>query len=729
MRTLIKSDRPVSGPEEDIIPHLLIKAWESHAHKQFAEVHRMCRRILSLNPDHCEALHLLGLAFRGQGDHDSALSCLERARDAQPDHPVHCNSLAVVLNEMGQYDRAAVCLREVLRMCPDHADARSNLGLALFHQGRLAQAAQSFQEAIAVDPVHAPAWANLGMIRLVQGNYSQAVDAYQKALQVDAKRPHWLSNLGAALIGLGKYQQAAVCYKAALSIVPQDINYCVGLGVALRGLGDFSGSIKILEKALAGSPGHADALANLAVVCQHACVWQKSAELHDQLEQTTRSCLDTGQLPAEQPLFNIRRCADLSLNLSVARAWSSHAEQQALRSAGKFEHKPGQRRSDRITLGYLSYDFRDHPVAQQLLPLFRRHDRNRFRVLAFSMGPDDHSEYRRRYENDCDEFIDIKDQSQMASAQTIYDHRVDILIDLMGHTDHHRIGILALRPAPVQIGYLGFLGTTGSSFTDYLITDSIVVPHSHADCYSEKLIRMPYCYQMNHQELTRQGKTCNRSDWGLPEDAFIFCSFNQAYKIDPDLFDAWMHILEQVPGAVIWLYRDNDLAADHLKTAAEKRGIDRNRLIFAGKLPLADHLQRLKLADMALDTTAYNGGATTSNALLAGIPVLTVLGRHWVSRMTASHLLAIGMPELVAKDLTGYRQKAVDLARHPDRLLSLKRKLRRNSDTMPLFDAEMFVRHLEKGLCQAWNNFQSGRPAAHISIETIATHAGRAGQP
>ena len=263
------------------------------------------------------------------------------------------------------------------------------------------------------------------------------------------------------------------------------------------------------------------------------------------------------------------------------------------------------------------------------------------------------------------------------------------------------------------------MGSTGASYIDYLIADEIVVPKSHTAHYSEKIVWVPHCYQLNHRETIPTGMSYDRAHWRLPDQGVVFSCFNQTYKIDADLFDAWMHILTHVPHSVLWLYRDNHLAAEQLQSGAEERGIDRHRLVFADRVPLADHLQRLQLADIALDTLTYNGGATISHALLAGIPVITVLGRHWVSRMSASHIYCLDLAELVAHDLTQYRQKAVDLATSPKQLQALKNRLKQKIDVMPLFDTDLFVRNFEKGLCAVWQNYCCNRPPIHIKVSAL----------
>jgi protein O-GlcNAc transferase len=454
----------------------------------------------------------------------------------------------------------------------------------------------------------------------------------------------------------------------------------------------------------------------MCVALQQTCQWDKLAPLLQRLGNSTYQALQNQTQPAEQPMFNIWRSCDLGLNSAVARAWSQQAEQQALRGSRRYSHRRLERTNRRITLAYLSYDFRNHPVAHQLQPLFELHDRDRFRVLAYSIGADDGSIFHRQIENDSDEFIEIGHLSPAQSARRIHDDGSDILIDLMGHSHHNRMQIPALRPAPIQVGYLGFLATTGSDFIDYLIADEVVVPPNHYEMYSEKLLQMPVCYQMNHRQFFPTNCTTERQEWGLPSEGVVFCSFNSAYKISAELFAAWVDILKRVPGSVLWLLRDNALAEQQLKQAAERLGLETGRLIFTGKIPLVDHVQRLQLADLALDTIAYNGGATTANALWAGVPVLTILGKHWVSRMSASHLTALKMPELVASSLDGYIRRAVNLGRSSRALQALRSKLNRRRLASPLFDGSHFVRDLEVGYEMIWKRYCSGMPPAHIQV-------------
>jgi protein O-GlcNAc transferase len=347
-------------------------------------------------------------------------------------------------------------------------------------------------------------------------------------------------------------------------------------------------------------------------------------------------------------------------------------------------------------------------VAYQIRGLLAGHDRDRFEIFGYACNPDDGTPYRRRLADACDHFRDLHAATNPSIARQINADGVQILVDLSGHSRDNRLGIAALRPAPVQVGYLGFLGTTGADFVDYVLADPIVVPPAHAVYYTEKIAYLPYCYQANDDQMPMVAPSGQRSLWALPDQAFVYCSFNQPYKIDARLFGVWMAILRRVDHGVLWLAQRSALARVNLSRAAEQARIDPARLIFAGFAPLEQNLARLQLADLVLDTLIYNGGATTANALWAGVPVLSTLGAHWVSRMSASALEAVGLPELIAGDLDEYEELAVALAREPLRLGALRDRLRKNRIGAPLFNTRQFTRHVEEAYARMWHRHAAG---------------------
>ena len=372
--------------------------------------------------------------------------------------------------------------------------------------------------------------------------------------------------------------------------------------------------------------------------------------------------------------------------------------------------------SDKITLGYFSADFRNHPIAHLTCGLFGQHDRECFNVYGYSYGKDDGSRYRNQIRRDCDRFIDVQGMSSPDIARRIYEDKVCILVDLMGHTAGSRLNVCALKPAPVQVTYLGFPGTTGASFMDYIITDKIVTPLVHEPYYSEKPVYLPHCYQVNNNRQEIADRRWRRTDLGLPEDGFVFSSFNQPVKIDPVMFNCWMNILKRIPHSILWLLLDNRIAEDNLRQAAEAAGIRPDRLIFSPKLPKAEHLARMNLADLALDTRVYNGHTTTSDSLWAGVPVVTLMGDHFASRVSASILSAVGLPELIAQSLKAYEDLAVYLASHRDYLYRLRQKLKRYSKTKPLFDTQKFVQKLEQAFQRMWQRYLQGKMPGSFEV-------------
>jgi protein O-GlcNAc transferase len=351
-----------------------------------------------------------------------------------------------------------------------------------------------------------------------------------------------------------------------------------------------------------------------------------------------------------------------------------------------------------------------------MLNLYGSHDRRDFKVNCYSYGQADGYTYRRKIEQDCDNFIDLFHLSHVESARRIYQDGVDILVDLVGHTEDNRMTICGYRPVPIQVSYLGFLGSSGADFMDYIITDRVVTPEAHAPYYSENFVYMPHSYQINDY-LTETSQTgVKRQEFGLPDDTFVFCSFNKPYKIEPVMFDSWMNILRKVDNCVLWLISGGKTADWNLKLAARERGVDSGRLIFAEMVPLEQHLERLQLADLALDTRIYNGGATTSNALGTGVPLITLLGDHFVSRMSASSLQAIGLPELITHSLEEYEALAVRLARNPAELRSIRQKLNENRSSTPLFDHLRYVRNLENAYRQMWEIFLTGEKPRQIDV-------------
>ena len=402
------------------------------------------------------------------------------------------------------------------------------------------------------------------------------------------------------------------------------------------------------------------------------------------------------------------------MNSELAANRSQHIASRTTTEKVGFEFDGRRSANGKIVIGYLSEDFRNHPVGHLTCGLYRLHNRGDFKVYGYSYGKDDGSSYRRQIMLGCDRFVDIRSLNSLEAARRIYDDRVDILVELGGHTAGSRLDICALRPAPIQVTYLGFPGTTGAEFIDYIITDKIVSPETHGRYYSEKMAYVPHCYQINNNRQQISENKWSRQDFQLPETGFVFSSFNQPFKIEPMMFAAWMKILRNVPGSVLWLLWDNAIAEKNLRQAAALGQVDPRRLIFSTKMSKEDHLGRMRLADLALDTRIYNGHTTTSDCLWAGVPVITLKGVHFASRVSASILTAVDLSELVVDGLDAYVDLAIRLARSADNLKMLKARLHQNRMSAPLFDTARFVHNLEKMYRKMWRGYQRGEPLQRI---------------
>ena len=456
-------------------------------------------------------------------------------------------------------------------------------------------------------------------------------------------------------------------------------------------------------------PGDPGILEVILYEKQHMCDWTGFEELSGMqrrrvFERLARpsspfSLLSIPSTRAEQ-LQSARNFAQFQLR-AVAR--------------DRMEFKSSPRSGGKLRIGYLSSDFHEHATAYLMAELFELHDRSRFEVMAYSYGKDDGSPMRARLTRAFDRFTDVGPLSHAAAAAAIHADGTDILVDLKGYTQHARTGIVALRPAPVQVSYLGYPGTMGAEFIDYLIADRFVVPAEHAAEYSEQLVLLPGSYQVNDR-MRSIAATPPRRELGLPENGFVFCCFNQTYKIVPEMFTLWMRLLQAVPGSILWLLESNPWVGQNLSREARNRGIDPSRLVFAPKLPLDRHLGRMRAADLFLDTLPCNAHTTASDALWAGLPVLTSAGDTFASRVAGSLLSAVGMPELISGSMREYEDLALGLAREPARLVALRGKLARNRDSSPLFDAPAYVRNLESAYERMWQLFLSGQGPQAIDL-------------
>lgn len=708
------------------------------------------RRAIAINPTSAEAYCNQGAALQAQGQSQAAISCYEKALAHDADYANAAFNLGVVKHEMGDLTGAIHWYEKTIAIQVGYIKAHNNLGAAYQSQGRVAEAAACYETALNIDANDADTWNNLGILFQRQGAHddailcfrksiackpadprsyynlgnalkktghlSDAISAFQSALKLHPEYPDALNNLGSSFQDQGNIAQAIVCYEQAIRINPDYVNAYRNLGAALEEIGAFDRAIGCFEHVLAATPADGDSCARLVHLLQHVCDWQRLDAAKDQLERLTREALASGNRPPETPFMSLTSRDDPHRNLAVCTAWSRQIAAEISGHGRSFSFQDRINTREKIRVGYLSNSFMNHPGGHLIAGIFDCHNRDAFEVYGYSYGKDDGSRYRHRIARGCDRFTDLLELSVVQAAECIFQDRVDILVDLRGHTRNNRMGICAMRPAPVQVSFLGFPCTTGADFIDYMITDRIVTPPAHAPFYTEKLVYMPHCYQVNDHAQPISPKKWTRGEMGLPETGVVFASFNTAYKFEPVMFDCWLRILRQVPESCLWLLRVNELAEANLKNAAKAGGVSAARIVFADNWPKPAHLARLRLADLVLDTRVCNGHTSTSDALWAGVPVLTLQGRHFASRVSASILTAVGIDACIAQDIHSYEALAVGMATDADLLSRTRDKLARNKRTHPLFDTQRFALNLESAYAKMWEYFQAGQSPRSFSV-------------
>jgi predicted O-linked N-acetylglucosamine transferase (SPINDLY family) len=579
----------------------------------------------------------------------------------------------------GKLGDAEKLYRQVLRAEPANFAALHMLGFLKAQQRQFDEAITLLNKAMRQNPQDVTVRAHHAHALMAAERFDEALSAYDRLLSVQPAHFEALYNRGVILSQQQRFEESLAALDAALGLKPDTAAICHNRGAVLTALERHQEALDSYDRALALDPDYLPARANRAMVMLGLCDW-------DRVAQTPPSEVAQFAPPLTLLGYSDDKQLQLQCAMGVIRALVPEALPPLWRGE-KYRH-------DRIRLAYVSADFREHAVAFQLAPLIERHDRARFQVIGISCGPGDDSAIRSRLVKAFDRFHDFGKLNSEDIAQRLHEMEIDIAIDLGGHTGGARPRIFAHRPAPVQASWLGYPGTTGASFIDYLIADAIVAPFEDQAFYSERLVHLPHSY-FPTDPARPVAPVPVRGEMGLPEEGFVFCAFNNNWKITRPVFDIWMRLLQQVPQSVLWLKRPAPDAGRHLEREAAVRGIDPGRLVYADEVPSGVHLARHTLADLFLDTLPYNAHATAVDALGAGLPVLTCRGNAFAGRVAASLLHAAGLPELIAENLPDYGIRALELARNGAQLAALKEKLHRNLPGTPLFDADGFRRGIE----------------------------------
>jgi predicted O-linked N-acetylglucosamine transferase (SPINDLY family) len=646
-----------------------------HDKGQLLKAQALCEEILSEQPNHFDSLHLLGVISYKNKRLQLAVDLMERAIKLNPNNADYRYNLGIVLHDLKQLDVAVASYDKAIQLDPSYAEAYYNRGNALQDLRQLNEAVASYDKAIQLDPSYVEAYYNRGNALQDLNQLDAALASYDKVIQLKPGYAKIYVNRGRVLQYLKQFDSAASSYDTAIQLKP-DLDYLIGTWLYTRML-----------------------------LCDWSVFENNVSELFKKIELGIKSS-------ASFPVLVLT--TSLSLQRKVSEIWinDKNPYNPSLGPIVKLQ------RSNKIRIGYFSADFRNHAVSLLMAELFEIHDRSRFELIAFSFGPDQQDEMQKRVFKAFDQFIDVRMMSDKAVAELSRKICIDIAVDLGGHTGDNRMGIFSYRAAPIQVSYIGYPGTSGAEYIDYLIADKTIIPKHSQQHYVEKMAYLPNSFQVNDRKKVISGKKFFREELGLPVEGFIFCCFNNNYKITPYTFDSWVRILNAVKGSILWLSEGNQTASTNLQKEAEKRGLDPQRLVFAKRMQSPDHhLARHRVADLFLDTLPYNAHTTASDALWAGLPVLTCMGESYASRVAASLLKSIGLPELITTDQVSYESLAIELATDPVKLRIIRDKLAANRLTTPLFDTPLFTRHIEDAYTEMYERYQNDLLPDHIEIK------------
>ena len=645
---------------------------QKYNNQEFKNVIKKADELIKIYPNENDLHNIQGASNAALGMFDKAIECYEKILKINPNSAIAYFNIAVMYDKLKSPKYAIKNYKNATKIKSDYADAHNNMGSAYKELNDFDRALNAYQKATLIQPNHAFAYNNMGNIYKDKGDHKKAIDAFEKAILFKKNYMEAFINLGDALKDIGKNTEAILVYDKVLEIQPAN------------------------EKVIA----HRNFLLRLI------CEWEK-------IEKDTAKISKLGIHEGDVGPFTVMTLED-SPERHKLRAVAHTEKKFPRRKLQEYNHPKAKK--NHIRIGYMSSDFKTHPVAFLIAKIIENHNKKQFKVYGYSIGPVVIDEMNIRLQKAFDVYKEIGHETDEQIATTIQKDNIDILIDLNGHTKDRRTGVLCLRPASIQINYLGFPGTMGADYIDYIIADKILIPDKFENFYSENIIRLPHSYMPTDNTRIISNKPVSRKEQGLPEDGIVFCCFNNSYKISSIEFDIWMLIVGRIDNSVLWLNIKNKLVRENICRAAQIRGIDPSRIIFANSSPMDEHLARYALADIFLDTFNFNAHTTASEALWAGLPVVTKLGKSFAARVAGSLLSAVGLDELITHTELEYEELILELALNPKKLKKIKHKLNKNKITEPLFDTELYISHIEQSYLKAYDNYLLGNNTVNINI-------------
>jgi len=698
-------------------------------------------RAIELKPDYAEAFNNRGNVLRELKRLEEALTSYDRAIEFGHYYAEVFYNRGIVLQEFKRLEEALTSYDRAIELKRDYAKAFNNRGNVLRDLKRLEEALTSYDRAIELKLDYAEAYNNRGNVLRELKCLEEALISYDKAIQYKPDYAEAYSNRGTVLQEFKRLAETLASYDKAIELKPDYAEAFNNRGIVLQELKHLDAALTSYDRAIELKPEYAEAFNNRGNVLKELkrldealASYDRAIEFKCDYEYLFGTVLLTKMFMCDWQNFEANQNT-LSLKINEGKKVSSSFSVLALIDSPSLQRKtseirvkdkypinpslgsiPKYLRRNKIRIGYFSADFHNHATAYLMAELFELQDKDKFELIAFSFGPDKKDEMRQRLSKAFDQFVDVRLKSDKDIAIMSRDMEIDIAIDLKGFTLDQRAGIFSYRAAPIQVNYIGYPGTMAAEYIDYIIADSTIIPDKSKQHYSEKVIHLPHSYQVNDRQRVITDKVFTKEELGLPNDSFVFCCFNNNYKITPNTFDRWVRILNVVEGSVLWLFEDNPSAVVNLRKEAKARGLDPRRLVFARRMKLPEHLGRHRAADLFLDTLPYNAHTTASDALWAGLPVLTCMGESFASRVAASLLNAIELPELITTSQEQFEALAIELATHPTKLKAIKEKLDRNRLTTALFDTTRFTKHIEAAYTKMYERYQADLPPDHLNI-------------
>lgn len=669
---------------------------------------RHCQLLLAGGQHEPAVLHLTGLIALQKGENELALDVLQRALATNDRAPDLQAAIGEALQRVGQLDEAIAHYQRAIAIDPTYVDALYNCGNLLLKLRRYHDAIALYDRAVAHAPGFAEALHNRGNAFLELGLLGRALADYDRALALRPQFAAALANRGGALVQLKRCEEALAACDFALAIEPDNVTALANRASALFELRRFEQAAAACERLLVLDPDYEYARGKALYFKLLHCDWDG----YDKAVAAIVAGIEAGKRVA-LPYMLLNILDSPRLQLRAARIYNA----DKIRSSASAALGTRAHRRRKIRLAYISADFRPHPMAYLMAGVFENHDRSRFETFAVSLGPSSNDDFTLRLAKSFDRFLDLRNESDETAAHLLGEHEVDITVDLMGYTSNSRPGLMALRAAPIQVNFLGYAGTLGADYIDYILADRFVIPEVAQKFYTEQVVYLPDTYYPCGALQVADLPTLDRADLGLSETGFVFCCFNQSTRISPIIFEVWMRLLANVDDSVLWLVEDSPASSRNLRLEAGRRGIPAHRLVFSPRVAIKEYLGRMRLADLFLDTVPYNAHTTAKDALSVGLPVVTCAGASFPARVAGSLLSAAGLPELITERLQEYEALALRLANDRKFLAQVRAKLVRNRESHPLFDTLRFCRHLETGYETMWQCRQRGELPSSFTVE------------